>query len=78
MERLFYFVIFGFKVETDVGSNENYVLIWIFEMHFVLRALKIQIWYSSIHFFFCDVLIKDSNGYHDIDPSVLSFLGFAL
>ena len=47
-------------------------------MHFVLRTLKVQIWYISIHFFFCEVSIKDSNGYHDIDPFVLSFLGVAL
>ena len=67
------FVLFKFKVGTDVGINESSVPIRIFGMHFVLRALKVQIWCSSIHFFFSKVSMQDSNGCYDIDSSVLSF-----
>ena len=78
MERLFYFVIFGFKVETDVGSNENYVLIWIFEMHFVLLLFEGSDLVQFCSFFLEQGSTEDSNGCHDMAYSVLSFLGITL
>ena len=56
---MFVFILllfFGSKVETDVGFNASSVPVWIFRMLFVLRALKVQIWGSSDHFFFSKVL----------------------
>ena len=47
-------------------------------MHFVLRALNVQIWCNSIHFFFSKVWTDDSDGCHDIYFSVLSFLWLTL
>ena len=49
-------------------------------MNFVLCALKVQTWCSSIQFFHSKGLVDDSYGCPDIDFSVLSesFLGFTL
>ena len=45
-----------------------------FRMHFVLCALKVQIRWSTIPFFFNKVSTENSKGCHDTDSSVPSFL----
>ena len=51
---VFILLFVGFKVETDVGINTSSVPIWIFEMLFWLRVLK-------VHLFFGKVSTEDSN-----------------
>ena len=75
---VFILLFVGFKVETDVEINKRSVPIQIFGNQFVVCNLKVQIWCSFIHFFFSKFSTGDSDGCHDIDFYVLSFLGFTL
>ena len=80
-EGTFFFILLfiGFNVENYVGINESSVPLaaWILGVNFVLCVLKVQIWWSTLHFS-SKKFHEEPNGCRNIESSVLLFLLFTL